>query len=250
MLHLDKYFVLNQSFKREFNEAIIQLKLETELSFVKILGLIEFENGIIITEEFEKKGNLWVAEHELAIENLPFARTLKVSLVLFNDGLQKTTNKVLLEVNTAGIGRVLKKFHSDIVKDLAIRLAKLENITDNATKKGLISNKLLIKEQEIKPGMIPVATIGGGFTAAYPFFDFVKTINEVAAVNEHIELTLSDIKLSDKNTNAEKVVQLLLQVVKEQASVLQNILATQQKLAEEIKELELKLAEHLSTALF
>jgi hypothetical protein len=250
MLVINQNFELKNDYVKPFQSEMLELKVKLELIYVKVLGLFEYENGVVITEELVKAGNLWIVNHELSIENLPYANKLKVSLVLFNDGLQKTTNKVDLLVNTKVIEKTIKKYHSNVIKDLAIRFAKLENIIENINKKGLLDQRIVINKDSIKPGMIPVATINGEFTASYPFFDFVKTINNVAAVNEHIELTLKDLVLSDKTTNAEKVVQLLLQVVKEQAGVLQEVLVTQQTLADKIKDLELKLAEHINTALF
>ncbi len=250
MLVLNKQFELINEYRKPFESEIIDLKIKLDLVFIKVLVIFEYENGIVITEEPKKAGNLWVVNHELSLEQLPFSNKIKVSLVLFNDGLQKTTNKIELLVNTKVVEKLIKIYHSNVIKDLAIRFAKVENLIENVNKKGLLDQRIVVHKENIKQGMIPVATVNGEFIASYPFFDFVKTINNVAAVNEHIELTLKDLTLSDKTTNAEKVIQLLLQVVKEQAAVLQDVLITQETLANKIKELELKLAEHINTALF
>jgi len=247
------YYNLNQGLKSSygtFKDEVIQLKLEIKLPFVKVLGVFKYTDDVIATEEFKQAGNLLVCSHYLLKERLPFANKLSFYIVLINDTLEQASNLIELFVSTKEIETKVQRILSEESNQLNIRLSKLENLIDNFVKKGTFSEKIVINSKEVKPGMIPVATVGGQFTAAYPFADFVKTINNVVATKEHIELELKDIPVPSAHTNAEKVVQLLTQGIKDQALLIQHLLDTQSKLVEQIKELELKLAEHINTALF
>jgi hypothetical protein len=233
-----------------FKEEILELKLETKLPFVKIIGVFKYTDGVIITEEFNQAGNLLFCKHYLLKERLPFASKIIFNIILINETLEQSSNTVEFLVSVKEVENKVKRIASEDIKNLSVKVAKLENLIENFVKKGTLSDKIVINSKEIKPGMIPVASINGAFTAAYPFADFVKTINNVTAVQEHIELQLKDIPVPSANTNAEKVVQLITQSLKDQALLIQHLLKTQSKLVEEIKELELKLAEHINTALF
>jgi hypothetical protein len=239
---------LTSSYK-PFEEEVITLKLKIDLPFVKVLGVLEFNDGIFKIEEFKQEGGFFVLKYEITKERLPFCEKIKLFLSLSNDGLEQKSNKVLLEVNQEVVAIKIKKINSDEIKALAIKLAKVENILSNIQFKGVLNEFVKLKPEDVKPGMTLVAT-GNGFTAAYPFADFVKTINDVSAEKEHITLTLKDLPYQPLGLDGEKVVQLLLETVKAQAELLQNVLANQEVLAQEIKNLKLTLAEHLSTALF
>jgi hypothetical protein len=233
-----------------FKDEVIELKLEAKLSFVKIIGVFKYTDGVVLTEDFFQAGNLLFCKHYLTKERLPFASNIVFNIIVINDNLEQSSNSVEFLVSVKEVENKVKRIVSEDVKNLTVKLAKLENLIDNFVKKGTLSEKIVINSKDVKPGMIPVASANGSFTASYPFADFVKTINNVTAVQEHIELQLKDIPVPSANTNAEKVIQLITQGLKEQALLIQHLLETQSKLVEKIKELELKLAEHINTALF
>lgn len=239
---------LSSSYKA-FEEEILTLKLKTDLVFVKIIGIFAYPDGIFKIEEFKQEGSYFVLHHEITKERLPFCQKIEFFISISNDGLEQKSNKIKIEVNDKVVAVKVKKVNSDEIKNLSVRLAKLENILSNIQFKGVLNEFVKLKPEDVKPGMTLVAT-GNGFTAAYPFADFVKTINDVSAEREHITLTLKDLPFQPLGLDGEKVVQLLLETVKAQAELLQNVLANQEVLAQEIKNLKLTLAEHLSTALF
>ena len=144
----------------------------------------------------------------------------------------------------------IQKVTGEEVLELSKRLSKLESELVSLSQKGILKNAPVINKEDIKPGMIPVATSTGEFTAAYPFADVVKEVNGIKAINERLLLTLKDIPFEENGKSTKEVVQLMLSVIRAQAEVIQDMLKTQSKVINDIEKLRLDYAEHKNTALF
>ena len=112
MLYYNLKQGLTSSYK-PFEEEVITLKLKIDLPFVKVLGVLEFNDGIFKIEEFKQEGGFFVLKHEITKERLPFCEKIKLFLSLSNDGLEQKSNKILLEVNQEVVAIKIKKINSD-----------------------------------------------------------------------------------------------------------------------------------------
>jgi hypothetical protein len=164
--------------------------------------------------------------------------------------MSQQSNSVQVVFDIPKIAIAIKKEVGEEVSQLYVRLAELESQLISLSQKGILKNAPVINKDQIKPGMVPVATATGEFAAAYPFADIIKKINGIGAVNESVLLTLAEVPFEANGKNAKEVVQLLLGIVKGQAEVIQTILKNQEKIIQDIKDIRLDFAEHKNTALF
>ena len=232
-----------------FKTADIIFKVQSEIDVV-LTGVLTLTNGIKITIPLQKEGALYKGKFTISKDIIAFLNHPKFSIYKTDLNHTSVTNSVTLVFDIQKITLDIKKEVGEEVKHLFIRLAELESQLSSLTNKGILKNAPVINKHEIKPGMIPVATATGEFTAAYPFADIVKKINGVSAVDEKILLTLAEVPYEANGKSAKEMVQLLLEIAKGQAEAIQLILQTQDKLIQDIKELKLDYAEHKKTAMF
>jgi len=231
------------------DNASVVLKLITPVkaSYTAILVL---NNGSKVSYPFLLEGELYKCKFDITNETVGFLNNAKLYLHVVDAGLEKNTNEVVLKINVDKIKQSIKKVIGEELIGMMQRLSKLENDLISLSKKGILKNAPVINKADIKPGMIPVATATGEFTAAYPFAEVVKEVNGVKAVNEKLLLTLKDIPFEENGKSTKEVVTILSQLVKAQAEVIQELLHTQMKVINNLEKLRLEFAEHKNTALF
>jgi hypothetical protein len=228
-------------------QVILKLYTEVKANFTAVIVL---NNNSKLAYPFDNEGEIFKCKFEITKETIPYLTGAKLYLHVVDSGLEKNSNEVLLKFNQEKIKASIKKVIGEEVVDLTQRMSKLESELVSLSKKGILKNAPVINKADIKPGMIPVATASGEFTAAYPFADVVKEVNGIKAINERLLITLKDIPYEENGKSTKEVVQLLLTIVKAQAEVIQDILKTQSKIIEDLQKLRLDYAEHKSTALF
>jgi hypothetical protein len=231
----------------ESPQVILKLLTEVKATFTAVIVL---NNNSKLAYSFENEGEVYKCKFEVTKETIPFLNGARLYLHVVDSGLEKNSNEVLLNFNQDKIKMSIKKVVGEEVLDLTQRMSKLESELISLSKKGILKNAPVINKKDIKPGMIPVATATGEFTAAYPFADVVKEINGVKAINERLLLTLKDIPYEENGKSTKEIVHLLLTIVKAQAEVIQDILKTQSRVIEDLQKLRLDYAEHKTTALF
>jgi hypothetical protein len=229
------------------SDVIFKLKTDKEANY---LGHITLNNGIKLTFPFVNEGLIYKGKFTISKDILPFLKGSFLSLTMMDLTFKKNTNQVEIVFDTVSINLNIKKEVGEEFKLLSIKVAELESQLLKLSNKGILKNAPVINKDDIKEGMVPVATSTGEFTAAYPFADIVKNINGVGAINEAILLTLAEIPYEPNGRSTKEVVQLILEIVKGQAEVIQTILKTQEKIIQDIKDIKLDFAEHKNTALF
>ena len=231
------------------DNASVVLKLITEVK-ATFTAIIVLNNGSKIAYLFEQEGELYKSKFDITNETLPYLKEAKLYLHIVDSGLEKNSNEVILKFNLDKIKTAIKRVIGEELITILQRVAKLENDLITLSKKGILKNAPVINKEDIKPGMIPVATSTGEFTAAYPFADVVKEVNGIKAINERLLLTLKDIPFEENGKSTKEVVQLMLSVIRAQAEVIQDMLKTQSKVINDLEKLRLDYAEHKNTALF
>lgn len=231
------------------DNASVLLSLITEIK-ATFTAVIVLNNGSKIAYGFDNEGSIYKCKFQITNETLPFLKGSKLYLHVVDSGLEKNTNEVILKYDIDKIKVSIKKVIGEELVAILQRVAKLESDLISLSKKGILKNAPVINKEDIKPGMIPVATATGEFTAAYPFADVVKEINGVKAINERLLLTLKDLPFEENGKSSKDVVQLMLTVIKAQAEVIKDMLKTQSKVIEDLEKLRLDFAEHKNTALF
>lgn len=231
------------------DNASVVLKLITEVK-ATFTAIIVLNNGSKIAYPFEQEGELYKSKFDITNETLPYLKEAKLYLHIVDSGLEKNSNEVILKFNLDKIKTAIKRVIGEELITILQRVAKLENDLITLSKKGILKNAPVINKEDIKPGMIPVATSTGEFTAAYPFADVVKEVNGIKAINERLLLTLKDIPFEENGKSTKEVVQLMLSVIRAQAEVIQDMLKTQSKVINDLEKLRLDYAEHKNTALF
>jgi hypothetical protein len=232
-----------------FKSADVVFKLQSEYQ-VQITGVLVLSNGVNITIPFQSEGLLYKGKLTISKDILPFLNQPKFFIYKSDLNHSSQSNSVEVVFDIPAITISIKKEVGEEVKQLSVRMAELESQLVKLSSKGILKNAPVVNKDEIKPGMVPVATATGEFAAAYPFADIVKKINGVGAINESVLLTLSEVPYDVNGKSSKEMVQLLLEVVKAQAEVIQTILKAQEKTIQEIKEIKLDFAEHKKTALF
>lgn len=232
-----------------FKSADVVFKLQSDYD-VFITGVLVLSNGLNVTIPLNKEGLLFKGKLTISKDILPFLNNSKFFVYISNLNLSSQSNSVGIIFDVPKISALIKKEVGEEIKSLFVKVAELESQLYKLSNKGILKNAPVINKEDIKPGMIPVATATGEFTAAYPFADIVKKINGVGAINEAVLLTLGEIPLEPNGKNAKEVIQLLLEIAKGQAEAIKSILKTQEKLIQELKDLRLDYAEHKKTAMF
>jgi hypothetical protein len=228
-------------------EAIFKLKTDKQVSYI---GHVTLNNGIKLSFPFIEEGLIYKGKFTISKDILPFLIGSALSVTMTDLNFQSTTNSVQVVFDLPFITLNIKKEIGEELKTLSVKVAELESQLHKLSNKGILKNASIVNKEDVKPGMIPVATVTGEFAAAYPFADVVKKVNGLKAVNESLLITLKDIPFVANGQSSKDVVQLLLEVVKGQAEVIQAILKTQEKIIEDIKDLKIDYAEHKKTALF
>jgi hypothetical protein len=232
-----------------FKSADIVFKLQSEYE-VQITGVLVLSNGLNLTIPFNKEGLIYKGKFVISKDVLPFLNNCTFFVYLSNLNMSQQSNSIPVAFDIPKIAIAIKKEVGEEVSQLYVRLAELESQLISLSQKGILKNAPVINKDQIKPGMVPVATATGEFAAAYPFADIIKKINGIGAVNESVLLTLAEVPFEANGKNAKEVVQLLLGIVKGQAEVIQTILKNQEKIIQDIKDIRLDFAEHKNTALF
>jgi hypothetical protein len=230
------------------NPSVV-LKLQSEVK-ANYTAIIVLNNGSKVAYPFIQEGEMYKAKFNITKETIPYLKGAKLYLYVTDAGLEKNSNEVELFFDQEKIQSSVRQVVGEEILALTQRMSRLESELISLSKKGILKNAPVINKSDIKPGMIPVATATGEFTAAYPFADVVKEVNGIKAINERLLLTIKDIPYEENGKSSKEIVQLLLSVVKAQAEVLQDVLKTQNKIIEDIEKLRLEFAEHKSTALF
>jgi len=225
------------------------IKLNSDVKAEFIFNL-KLTNGLIYSKPFEREGEVYKAKLTLTKDILPFLKGSKAFLTVTDASFSQSTNLVELIFDLNLINLSLKHEVGNEIKELYDKLIKVESEIGRLINNGALKNIGVTNPKDIKVGMIPVATHTGEFVAAFPFADIVKQINGISAVNESIALYLKNIPYDESGKSAFEVIQLLLEVVKNQSLAIQSILKTQEKIINEIEQLELEFAEHKNTALF
>jgi hypothetical protein len=232
-----------------FKSADIVFKLQSEYN-VNINGILVLSNGINITIPFQNEGAIYKGKFVVSKDVLPFLNQCSFYVYMSDLNMSQQSNSVQIVFDIPKITIGIKKEVGEEVKLLNVRVAELESQLIKLSTKGILKNAPVINKDEIKQGMVPIATATGEFTAAYPFANIVKNINGIGAINEAILLTLAEIPYEPNGRSTKEVVQLILEIVKGQAEVIQTILKTQEKIIQDIKDIKLDFAEHKNTALF
>lgn len=239
----------NEVFKVASPKIVVE-GIVKEYPQANALAILTLTNKNILVVQLFKEGPLFVGTLRLSKEIIPFIDKSKIKIELFSEGFKKTTNEVELVFDVKRIKDSLKKEVSEEVGELSSRLTSLETKLESFANRGLLKAVKILNEKEVKEGMIPVATVDGNFTAAYPFADIVKTINGIDAVNESILLTLENIPFENTGKNSKEVLQSLLGAVQSNALALNLALSSLKKVAKEVEKIKLELAEQKNTALF
>lgn len=224
------------------------IKLVSDVKADFILNL-KLNNGLVYSKPFEREGEVYKTKLTLTKDILPFLKGSKAYLTVIDTNFSQSTNLVELVFDTDLINISLKHEVGNEIKDLYTRLLKIESEISHLVKSGALKNIGVVNPKEVKLGMVPVATSTGEFVAAFPFADIVKQINGITAVNESIALYLKNIPYDESGKSAFEVIQLLLEVVKNQSLAIQSILKTQEKIINELEQLQLDYAAHKNTAL-
>lgn len=232
-----------------FKNADVIFKIQSEYE-VQLTGVLVLSNGVNITIPLQNEGLIYKGKLTISKDILPFLNRPRFFVYKSDLNNSSQSNDVEIVFDIPKITIAIKKEVGEEIKQLSIRIAELESQLIKLSSKGILKNAPVINKEEIKPGMVPVATATGEFTAAYPFADIVKRINGIGAINEAILLTLAEVPYEANGKNAKEVVQLLLEIVKGQAEVIQTILKSQEKIIQDIKDIKLDFAEHKNTALF
>jgi hypothetical protein len=225
------------------------LKLQSDIK-AEFIGNLILTNGLVYTKPFEREGEIYKAKLNISKDILPFLKGSRFYLTIIDSTFSQSTNVVELVFDLELITLSIKREVGDEIKELYTRLIKIESEIGHLIGTGALKNIAPLNQKDIKVGMVPVATSTGDFVAAFPFADIVKQINGITAVNESIALYLKNIPYDESGRSSLEVIQLLLEVVKNQSLAIQSILKTQEKIINELKQLELDYAAHKNTALF
>lgn len=227
--------------------ATIKLYSDIPASFI---GNLVLTNGLVFSKPFEKEGEVYKLKLGLTKDVLPFIKGSRLYLTITDSNFSASSNMVELVFDLELIALSIKGEVGNEIKELYTRLMKIESEIGHLVKSGALKNIGTLNQKDIKAGMVPVATSTGDFVAAFPFADVVKQINGINAVNESIALYLKNIPYDESGKSALEVIQLLLEVVKNQSLAIQSILKTQEKIVNELEQLQLDYAAHKNTALF
>jgi hypothetical protein len=241
ILSYDQQVVVDSS------DYLIKLKSEIEASFI---GQLTLTNNVIKVLFFVKQGDYYKGRLIINENEVPYLSGSNLRIKVYNETFKSETLPVKLNFDLKAIQINTKKFKVQEYEDVMTNVYKLEAKLDKLISDGVLKGIKINSGELVKKGMVPVAIDNkGNYIPAYPFANIIKEVNGLEAVDEKLWLTAGDIKLPDSDTTIYATFIGLSKAIKEQTNLIKELAIVNAKLAEEIKETKLKLAEHLNSGI-
>jgi hypothetical protein len=241
-----KFTLINEEIKK--NETILFLDSDVDAN---IFAVILLNHEVEKVLQFSKinstyQGLLILDEIEVDLIDKP-----KIYLSFENNGLVKNSSIQPLTIDKLAVKATFKKKTNSDMADILKRVASVEQKlkTFMANKKiALNGGECFLPENGVmSEGMMPVVNSKGTFSLAFPFFDVVKQINGVHAIDGIIKLKANDIPYG--NATVEDAIAYCVSSVVALKDGLAQTSKTQKEILKRLTDLELKFEDYTNSGI-
>ena len=223
------------------------LKVQSDMDCT-IVGVLHLDNNIVKTLPFTKTGNYHTARLIITEEDFNYLTNPKISLMILEGLLFKSTELLTLPVDLLKIKLDLKVKYSKELKDLTVKLNQVTKTINDLLQKGTINGINILGYEYVKPGMVPmVIDDKGNCIFQYPLANIISELNGLKTADGILRLEAKDIPSG--KTNVEERLNTIVDSIKTMGNHIQKLADSVKELSGKIGELDIRLSSHLDTSI-
>lgn len=223
------------------------LKVQSDMDCT-IVGVLHLDNNIVKTLPFTKTGNYHTARLVITEEDFKYLSNPKISLMILEGMLFKSTELLTLPVDLLKIKLDLKVKYSKELQDLTVKLNQVTKTINDLLQKGTINGINILGYEYVKPGMVPmVIDDKGNCVFQYPLANIISELNGLKTADGTLRLEAKDIPSG--KTNVETRLNTIVDSIKTMGNHIQKLADSVKELSGKIGELDIRLSSHLDTSI-
>lgn len=218
-------------------------------SNTQLSALITLADKTVKVLPFVAENDYYKARLVITNEDWVNLHNATICVVFIGINTEWHTNAVPITFDLNKIKQTIKVSNSRDIVSIREDLAKLTSLVETIlNNKVVYKNNLSVKQENIKPGMIPIAINDEGLCAfQFPFVDLIKEINGQTTVNNAIIITARDIPIG--NTNVESAIKAQTEALKSVNDSLVTISDKLKSLTKKVAEVETALIKHTDSSI-
>lgn len=223
------------------------LKVQSDMDCT-LVGVLHLDNNIVKTLPFTKTGCYHTARLIITDEDFKYFTNPRISFMVLEGVLFKSTDTLPLQVDLLKIKLDLKVKYSKELQDLTIKLNQVSKTINDLLQKGTINGINILGYEYVKPGMVPVVIDDkGNCMFQYPLANIISELNGLKTADGTLRLEAKDIPSG--KTNVEARLNTLANTVSALGKHVQTLADTVKDLNIKIGNLDYKIASHLDTSI-
>lgn len=215
----------------------------------QLYALVTLGNKTVKTLPFVAENDYYKARLVVTEEEYPYLYNSMICVAFVGIRTEYHTNTVSLKFDTKQIAQSVKVAASKDIQQIRTEIAKLTALVNTVLNtKVVYETNLNVKQENIQPGMIPMAINNEGLCVfQFPFVDIIKEINGQTTVNNAIIITAKDIPIG--TTNVELAIKAQTEAIKKLNESLGVVSNQLKSVVKKVAEVETALIQHTDSSI-
>ena len=212
-------------------------------------ALVTLANKTVKVLPFIAENDYYKARLVITEEDYPYLYNATICVTFVGIRTEYHTNTVPIKFDTKQIAQSVKVAASKDIQQIRTEIAKLTALVNTVLNtKVVYETNLNVKQENIQPGMIPMAINKEGLCVfQFPFVDIIKEINGQTTVNNAIIITAKDIPIG--TTNVELAIKAQTEAIKKLNESLGVVSNQLKSVVKKVAEVETALIQHTDSSI-